>query len=177
MRMIAKTTWSVEDAREYIQARVKVDERGCWIWQRGLNSAGYGLGYAPLPTCPRRRARTSHRLAYEAFTAPIPIDLCVLHRCDNPPCCNPEHMFIGTQADNIADMYAKGRESRGESHSLTQRGENCGTAKLTEADVLDVLRRLAAGDRQVDIADDLGVVQTTISRIAMGDTWRHVTLE
>jgi hypothetical protein len=86
----------------------KVDKRGpdeCWPWTAGSNKTGYGTIQAE----DKSRPFLVHRVAYEAVTGPIPAGMCVLHRCDNPACCNPAHLWLGTQLDNIADMNAKGR--------------------------------------------------------------------
>jgi len=95
---------------------------------------------------------------------PIPDGMQVLHRCDNPPCCNPAHLFLGTQADNIADMIAKRRGGAvsGEAHYR---------AKLTADQVSAIRARYAAGETQVALAREFGVSQTNISRIVRGTTW------
>jgi HNH endonuclease len=76
----------------------------CWEWQRQRNWGGYGR-----LTLPNQRKILAHRLAWELEFGPIPDGLWVLHRCDNPPCCNPAHLFLGTTLDNTRDMDAKGR--------------------------------------------------------------------
>ena len=76
----------------------------CWEWHGTLRADGYGqirIGASNV---------LAHRLAWQLAVGPIPDDLCVLHRCDNPPCVNPDHLWLGTHADNMHDMFAKGRE-------------------------------------------------------------------
>jgi hypothetical protein len=87
----------------------KVDRSGeCWMWVASLASTGYGQFYDK----PRRRTPIgAHRVAWELANGPIPAGLQVLHRCDNPPCVRPDHLFIGTVSDNMRDMYAKGRRA------------------------------------------------------------------
>lgn len=86
----------------------KVDRRGpddCWEWTAGCNRKGYGKFSLDGAT------RQSHRISWELANGQIPEGLCVLHRCDNPPCCNPAHLFLGTHADNHADRSLKGRHA------------------------------------------------------------------
>ena len=83
---------------------------GCWIWRGAVNERGYGKVAI-------RGMRYTHRVAWEVTHGPIPEGLCVLHRCDHPPCCRPDHLFLGTRAENIADCVAKGRQRpRGKGH-------------------------------------------------------------
>lgn len=105
-------------------------DTGCVVWT-GCLSEGYGiLSIGNVPT-------RLHRYMYERFYGPISGGLFVCHRCDNRACINPEHMFLGTQADNMHDAYAKGRTSTA---PMVRRGESHHGAKLTEADVLEMRR-------------------------------------
>ena len=98
---------------EYIKARVKVNEStGCWEWQRATCRGGYGV--IGIPQSGTRTGRTTlkvHRVVYELTKGDIPPDHDVCHRCDNPPCCNPDHLFSGTPKDNAQDCIAKGRKA------------------------------------------------------------------
>ena len=97
--------WSMVDRNGPTQPHMT---DGCWVWT-GIKHRGYGrFG---------QRGR-SHRIAYEATVGPIPEGASVCHHCDNPPCCNPAHLFVGTNADNVADMVAKGRQAKGDRHGL-----------------------------------------------------------
>lgn len=80
---------------------------GCWTWTAAVNAQGYGI--FNRDTKPSRCV-LAHRYAYESIVGPVPDDLCVLHRCDNPRCVRPNHLFVGTRTDNAADKVAKGRQ-------------------------------------------------------------------
>lgn len=140
----------------------------CWPWTGQLHKDGYGLISTSRPN---KRARLAHRVAYEIMIGPIPDGLNVLHSCDNPPCCNAyEHLFLGTQADNVADCIAKGRES----HASVNVGSAHGMAKLDE-NAVRLIRELAAGGTSgKQLAQDFGVSRATISFVLAGKTWAHV---
>jgi hypothetical protein len=126
--------------------------RGCWNWTAGLYSAGYGSIHLG-------RTNGAHRVSWELHFGPIPPGLCVLHRCDNPLCVRPDHLFLGTQADNIADMAEKGRH---------------GHAKL-DTEKVRAIRILAAdGYTQTDLGLYFGVHRTVVGDIVHGETWKHV---
>ena len=91
------------DIEERLWGHLKVTDTGCAEWTRSTTTKGYGCIQF------KERLALTHRVAWELTNGPIPEGLCVCHRCDNPPCCNPEHLFLGTYADNIHDMIAKGR--------------------------------------------------------------------
>jgi hypothetical protein len=93
---------------------IEESHSGCWLWRGNRDDGGYGV--TPGKNPPERRA---HRMAFYLFYGPIPPGMCVCHSCDTPPCCNPEHLFIGTNADNIKDASRKGRMSRfGEKNAM-----------------------------------------------------------
>lgn len=140
----------------------RVDRRSaeeCWPWLGRRGHHGYGA-FSVVAV-----AFKAHRVAYWLAGGVEPGDLSVCHRCDNPPCCNPRHLFLGTQADNNADMDAKGRRSRGSKHS---------SSKLTEAAVLEVRALLAEGLTHRAIAARFGVCHAVVGCIARGTTWSHV---
>lgn len=112
-------------------------------------------------------ART-HRLAWQLANGPIPIGMFVCHHCDNPPCCNPEHLFLGTALDNNRDRHEKGR-------SVIRVGMDLGIAKLTDAQVIEIRARYAhGGQTHRALADEFGVTRTTIGRIVSRAAWRHL---
>jgi len=89
----------------WLVSGLKETANGCLEWQRGRTSAGYGQ----MTWVSGEGTRYTHRLAWEMAKGPIPPGQCVLHSCDNPPCCTPEHLFLGSKAENTADMVEKGR--------------------------------------------------------------------
>jgi hypothetical protein len=134
---------------------------GCWLWCGCVNRSGYGVVRW------HGHARLAHRVSYEqAHGAPPSRDKMVCHSCDNPACVNPAHLFVGTAADNSADMARKGR-----SRNAVRLGPDHHLAKLTP----DRVRAIRADARQQDlIAADHGVSQVTVSRIKRNLIWRHV---
>jgi hypothetical protein len=129
-----------------------------------------GTGYGAV-----RAHNTSagvHRLSWVMRNGPVPDKLHVLHHCDVMLCCNPKHLFLGTPQDNSRDMMRKHRHAPPE---VMARGSDTGAAKLSESDVREILRRVAAGEAQAEIARDLGIVRTTVCHIVHGRSWRHVS--
>lgn len=108
-----------------------------------------------------------HRAAWELANGPVPAGLFVLHRCDRPRCINVDHLFLGTIADNNADRDSKGRH-------VPLRGSANGTAKLDEAAVAQMKRRLADGESTYAVAEAFGVTQSAAWLIKAGRTWKHV---
>lgn len=144
---------------------------GCWLWSDAPDQDGYGrLGLSGPRTI------KAHRLSFELHIGHVPDGLQVLHRCDTPACVNPAHLFLGTHADNMADMDAKGRRRNVAPYNPV-RGSDRPDARLTEEVVADARARLAAGERfhQGQLARALGVRQSTLSRAINGVTWRHVS--
>lgn len=132
---------------------------GCWEWIACRTLDGYGR------IAVNGKVLRAHRVSWELHFGPIPAGLDVLHECDNPPCVNPSHLFLGTDIDNAADKAAKGRAPR-----LV--GESSGCAKLTWADVSAIRRRYASGEvLQKDLAGEFGVRIQTISMITTGMRW------
>ncbi len=138
----------------------KVERHGpdeCWPWIGARNGAGYGhLGAG------RQGEGTlaAHRVAFTLSLGPIPDGLCVLHRCDNPPCCNPAHLFLGTNGDNSRDMATKGRAHQG--------------SKLRVEDIVAIRERVARGERQAALARDYGISAATVCELVGRKIWRRV---
>lgn len=146
----------------------------CWPWMAGRNHFGHGQLWEGS------RKVLSHRMAYELTFGPIPLGMVICHRCDNPPCCNPAHLFLGTVADNNADRDAKGRASQGDAHysrarpEMVPRGEAHGRSRLTETDVRIIRSLLASRVPQHRIAALFGIGQNTVSAIKTGKTWVNI---
>ena len=137
------------------------DDDECWEWNSTRHKKGYGVFLWN-----RKRARAS-RVAWQMTHGPIPSGMGVLHTCDNPPCCNPAHLFLGTQAANVQDMTKKGRR-------VDHLGEAHGRAILTERKVRDIRAALNAGQSTTNIAKAFGVSLSTISGIKTRATWKHL---
>ena len=136
----------------------------CWLWTAGLDNHGYGYSMTP-----NKQSGKAHRVAWELTNGEIPAGLGVLHRRDNPRCVNPDHLFLGTQADNMHDMWRKGR-------GADRRGENQGRHVLTEDQAREVLRRALTGEDQSLIASEFGVHRVTVCSIKNRRTWKHLDI-
>jgi HNH endonuclease len=137
----------------------------CWVWTAGINDKRGGYGMFALRKGVIRR---SHRIAWElANNEPVPDGLWVLHRCDNPPCCNPAHLFLGTPKENTADMATKGRDG------FPGPGSAHPSARLTEADVLAIRASRLAGVTGAELGRRYGVHRSTIYHLC-SDRWTHV---
>lgn len=146
-----------------------VDQRGpedCWEWKGYRTPKGYGQFQVSRAVGPKR----ANRIAYLLHTGEEPGDLKVLHRCDNPPCCNPAHLFLGTQADNVRDMHEKGRQGTFVPKAL--RGEDNPAAVLTQEGADEIRRLYSTGDyKQRELSAMFGVNQQRISKIVRGLAW------
>lgn len=151
---------------------LKVDRKGptdCWKWTGAL-SRGYGILNPGRPlTSPLKASRVS----WEIHNGPIPPGLVVCHRCDNPPCVNPSHLFLGTMRDNSRDAVSKGRNYQVPAR-LKARGEKHGGAKLVPADILFIREWFEAGWTQEQLAKVCGVSVSTVKKVTQRKTWLHV---
>ena len=148
-------------SQEHIMSNVLVSlDTRCWNWMLFVNAAGYGRIRLRNP----RRQAYAHRASYEAFHGPVPDGLNVLHKCDNPSCVNPDHLFAGTQKQNIIDCRDKGR-------LVDNRGQKHGMAKLTEDQVREIRKwtgSYASGGRY------FGLSEATVRNIIQRKSWRHI---
>lgn len=157
---------------ERITRKILEVESGCWEWQGARNNQGYGQMHFEGKTA------SVHRVVFALSNGAIPDGegyhgTCVLHRCDNRVCCNPEHLFLGSNKDNVHDMMLKDRQTLGYA-AKPPVGEKNVNAKLTAEGVLLIRKLSAAGELGYVIAGKLGVNKTTVSRVLLGKTWRHV---
>lgn len=153
--------------KQRILDRVEKQADGCWLWQgKSRTSSGHGRMYVGSMVDGTRRAVGPHRLMWEEMFGSIPDGLCVLHECDVPRCVNPEHLFLGTQLDNMADRDAKGRQARGERQGL---------AKLTAEKVKTMRYAYFKYDIPItDMARRHGVTYQAVRAVILGHTWKHV---
>lgn len=134
---------------------LRVDKsEDCWNWTGGISKDGYGM------FCWKLKYYKAHRLAYELAHGwgSLPNDLCICHHCDNRLCVRPDHLFLGTNADNVKDKLKKGRQP----------------SKLLKQDVLDIRARYSQGVTQSQLAQEYKVEQTTISHIILRKNWKHI---
>lgn len=132
---------------------------GCWLWLGSLHGKGYG--HFRL----NGNVEKAHRAGFALFKSDIPGGMQVLHRCDVRCCVNPEHMFVGTHQDNMADMVAKGR-------ARAPQGEKHSAAKLTDDAVRTIRNAPPRNGRK--LAKQYGVSPTVISAVRKGHIWRHI---
>ena len=130
-----------------------IEPNGCWLWQRHKARRGYGRLWDGEDVA-------AHRIAFKLFVGPIPDGMLICHRCDTPGCVNPEHLFVGTTADNVADMDRKGRRATGESHP---------SVRLTTEKVHQIRQSSELG---VILAAKLGVHKSAIYAVRQGRSWK-----
>lgn len=155
-----------EAIREYdfdmlFWSKVKIEEWDeCWEWQATKNWGGYGQ-------VRKGKMVLAHRVAWELIFGPIPNEMNVLHKCDNRACCNPNHLFLGTNQDNVNDRVAKGRSARfiGEKHPRV---------KLAELEVINILDEYKRGISRKNIAQKYNIGMSQLHRIIHGQSWKHI---
>ena len=145
------------------------NSRECWEWEGATDRFGYGFLYVQRKPVVWAKA---HRLSWEIHNGAIPEGKYVCHRCDNPHCVNPAHLFIGTVRDNNADRHAKGRSRGGRTgNHLDKSGRGNPNAKLSEEDVRAILAVLASGRSHTVTARMFELSEGTVSNIASGKHW------
>lgn len=143
--------------KDYFKSRMTIEESGCWVWTRCKDRNGYGR-------C-GKGSRLAHRTAYEVFNGKFDQKLQVLHKCDNPGCINPEHLFLGNHLDNMKDKKKKGRSSLGEKNSMS---------KLSELDIISIRKRIENKECKRQIAKDYNITIGYIRHIKLRLTWKHI---
>lgn len=153
-----------------IFARTEIKgDADCWEWGGPRYPGRFGYGKA---SSAKDGNVIVHRYVYSRLVADIPPGMLVLHRCDNPPCVNPAHLFLGTHQQNMDDMKAKGRSRS--IHRL--RGSSSKSAKLRDEDVIAIKKAFLRGGRNFALAREYGVHPDTIARIRRGIYWSHITV-
>lgn len=162
-----------------IKKNITINQNGCWIWQKSKDRYG-NIQY-------KGKNCKVHRVVYEIYFGEFNPNLYVCHKCDNGICCNPEHLFLGTQKDNMIDMARKKRSTLGKKASLKvkqkmslsqkNRWKNknyYSFMKLKEKDIYKIKTMLKEGISQRKIADLFKISQGHVSRINLGITWKHI---
>ena len=156
-------TWKSKRVPAEIRFWPKVDKSssldGCWLWTGAKSPLGYGKFYLPDGTT------QAHRFSWTLVNGPVPHGMYICHHCDNPPCVNPNHLFIGDHYDNMADMSIKGR---------SQHGEKQWNSKLSASDVIEIFK---STDLQRTVAERYGITQGTVSSIKSGAKWKRVVCQ
>lgn len=137
---------------------------GCWLWTARRDKYGYGLVKRNNPALNTK----AHRRSWEIHFGPIPAGLSVMHRCDNPPCVRPDHLALGTQADNNHDAASKFRYRQAEAHAH---------AKLTNAQVIEAREKASRGQETATLAAQYGVTTRTMHKLLTGQTWKSLLPE
>lgn len=135
----------------------------CWLWVGYVEPAGYGKMRVGS------KNMRAHRVSWELHNKPIPVGLCILHKCDIRNCVNPEHLFLGTHKDNMVDCVNKGRNA-----CNPLKGEASPASKLKEADVREVKALLSSGESIASISRKYGVSTLPIFKIKHNKTWKHI---
>ena len=160
--MIGVVTES-EKKRFWEKVFIPDGENACWEWLASKSFDGYGKIYY------KGMGTSAHRVSWMIANGSIPGKLCVLHHCDNPECCNPKHLFLGTRGDNVHDAMKKGRRA-------DMRGENAGSSKLTANQVLAIREEYKTMEvkSQNALARKYGVTQANIWYILHRKSWTHI---
>ena len=142
----------------------------CWLWITGKGGNGQVYGTFTIKSKTYHKSFRSNRFMYENCYGPIPNGILVCHHCDDPSCCNPLHLFLGTNQDNTTDMISKGR-------NIIVVGSDVGTSILIEENIVDIITNTLNGiyKNQQQILQKYGISDTELRRIINGKRWTHVT--
>ena len=152
--------FTIKPLEERLWLKVIKNENGCWLYTGGKTGSGYGV------LTKNNKPVLVHRLSYNIHFGDIPPGLCVCHKCDNPLCVNPEHLFLGTHDANMKDKMKKGR-------AIVNQGSKHPLSKLTEENVREI-KSLFGKVKQIDIAEKFKVSIATINDIKHHRGWSHI---
>lgn len=161
LRPLQKQVHGLSEEKRFMALADVKSVKECWNWKSSRRSDGYGQWRRSTG-----QIELAHRASWRLFRTEIPKGAFILHRCDNPSCVNPSHLFLGSQADNMVDMWNKGRARPGMS-----RGEAHGMSKLTAAAVRKIRASQQSG---VDLAAKYGVSPSTISDVRKRRIWKQI---
>lgn len=148
----------LKEIEKYFISKIQ-KKRGCWLWLGYRNKRGYGVFNI------KNKKYLAHRISF-MFAYGSAAGMCVLHKCDNPQCTNPKHLFLGTDQDNSDDKRAKGRQKH-------YKGVEHGMAKLSEQDVVQIRKRSAI-ETNKNLGNEYGVTANLISKIHTRQIWKHI---
>ena len=160
-----------QDTKERFDEKCEPEPNsGCWLWNAGFDKDGYGLFWTRVPGNHKGAQKRAHRVSYELYKGPIPEGLCICHKCDNPSCVNPDHLFAGTHQDNSDDMMRKGRYV-----GYRAVGEKIANSKLKEPDIINIRAIYKYTKASTyDLGRIYKVAPQTISKIINRQLWSHV---
>ena len=157
--------WKDPDSFLWAKVDKSAGDDGCWPYTGSTDRRGYGRPGRAVVRGTETKRYYAHRRSYEIHVGPIPDGKLIMHTCDNPPCCNPKHLRIGTDAQNNADMRRKGRHAKGDEFPQ---------AKLNADKVREIRQLLAAGKGRNEIAPLFGISANHVSGIKNGRYWAHL---
>lgn len=150
-----------EVLKERLLKNILINENGCWVWQKSKHRQGYGN------VAFKRKCRLAHRVSWEIFKGNLDKDILVCHKCDNPPCINPDHLFLGTDRDNSLDAFAKGRIQR-------YKGSDHYYSKLNDENVIAIRNMRKKGKTQEYLSKVFSVNISTIKDVLSRRSWMHL---
>lgn len=149
--------------KQGFEKKVIKNHDNCWGWKGNTHSS---LGYGRVQYNNKHKMKAAHNISWMIHRGIIPDGMRVLHKCDNPICTNPDHLFLGTQYENVRDMVYKNRQAK---------GSKCGLAKLNEEKVKEIKNLLEKGVSAAILSAEYGVSKTVIFNIKNNKSWRHVS--
>lgn len=165
------------DLKIYNKLTEKINkiDNGCWEFNHSLNNKGYGRISCKFESDPKIKNYYAHRAMWISIYGPEFEKPFVCHRCDNPKCINPKHLFLGNNSDNMLDCNKKGRANR-ELAVLKYRGENHPRATITEKIAIEIKELFKNGMRFCDISKKYGIHKNTVLRLCRNQTWKHINV-